>query len=152
MTQVQTNVQALDILGRAVGAGGLEPCEQWITALLDPIVKGPGAGYLHGVELFLPKHRDSRSDSTTGDGASADNASSEPWSFWWKSKEKRDDDDQRRVEEAKQLLTEVVIVREPPLVQVFESNHTVDAGDDPWFSLRTHLFVSRTSILTVNPS
>ena len=119
MTQVQTNVQALEILGRAVGAGGLEPCEQWITALLDPIVKGPGAGYLHGVELFLPKHTIQGPIARLAGTGAPDNASSEPWSFWWKSKEKRDDDDQRRVEEAKQLLTEVVIVREPPLVQVF---------------------------------
>ena len=56
VSRVQSSVSAVEALGRAVGSGGLEPCEQWIAQLLEPIARGPGAGFLHGVELFLPNH------------------------------------------------------------------------------------------------
>ena len=119
VSRVQTKSQALELLGRAVGAGGLASCEQWILSILDPIIKGPGAGYLHGVELFLPKNTIHGSIARLAGTGAPENAVSEPWSFWKRKTVSTSDDDQRRVEEAKQLLTEVMIVREPPLVQVF---------------------------------
>ena len=118
-SRIKVNVNALDMLGRAVGAGGLEPCEEWIMALLNPIIKGPGAGYLHGVELFLPSHTIRGPVARLAGTGAPDNAASEPWSFWKKKTSDASADDERRMEEAKQLLTEVVVVREPPLVQVF---------------------------------
>jgi len=117
--RVQTNVQALEALGRTVGSGGLDPCEQWIPLLLDPIVRGPGAGYLHGVELFLPNHTIHGPVARLAGTGAPDNATTESWSMWKKKKTQNEEDDARRLEEAKQLLTEVVVVKEPPLVQVF---------------------------------
>ena len=117
-SKVKVNVQALDLLGRAVGAGGLDPCEEWILALLNPIIKGPGAGYLHGVELLLPKHTIRGPVARLAGTGAPENTVSEPWSFW-KKKPAITTGDDRRMEDAKQLLTEVVVVRQPPLVQVF---------------------------------
>ena len=41
-------------LAASVGAVGLAESERWISERLDPVVAGPAAGYLDGVELFLP--------------------------------------------------------------------------------------------------
>jgi hypothetical protein len=84
--RVQTNVQALEALGRTVGSGGLDPCEQWIPLLLDPIVRGPGAGYLHGVELFLPNHTIHGPVARLAGTGAPDNATTESWSMWKKKK------------------------------------------------------------------
>ena len=45
---------AFTALTAAVGAAGLAESERWIAERLDPVVAGPAAGYLAGVELFLP--------------------------------------------------------------------------------------------------
>jgi hypothetical protein len=38
----------------AAGAAGLRGAERWISERLDPVVAGPAAEYLQGVELFMP--------------------------------------------------------------------------------------------------
>jgi len=119
VSRVQSSVSAVEALGRAIGSGGLEPCEQWITQLLEPIARGPGAGFLHGVELFLPNHTIHGTIARLAGTGAPDNAVEEPWSFFRRKKKTNDADQAKRVEQAKQLLTEVVIVQEPPLVQVF---------------------------------
>jgi len=74
---------------------------------------------LHGVELFLPNHTIHGTIARLAGTGAPDNAVEEPWSFFRRKKKTNDADQAKRVEQAKQLLTEVVIVQEPPLVQVF---------------------------------
>ena len=45
---------AVSSLAAAVGAVGLAAGERWIAERHDPVVAGPAAGYLAGVELYLP--------------------------------------------------------------------------------------------------
>ena len=45
---------AVSSLVASVGVAGLAEDERWIAERLDPVAAGPAAGYLAGVELFLP--------------------------------------------------------------------------------------------------
>jgi len=119
VSRVHSSVAAIEALGRVVGSGGLESCEQWIGQLLEPIIKGPGAGFLHGVELFLPNHTIQGTIARLAGIGAPENAVQEPWSFFRRKKKNEDVDEAKRIDQAKQLLTEVVVVQEPPLVQVF---------------------------------
>ena len=45
---------AVSVAAAAAGAAGLRAAERWISERLDPVVAGPAAEYLQGVELFMP--------------------------------------------------------------------------------------------------
>ena len=126
----------------AVGAVGLSEGERWIAERLDPVVAGPAAGYLAGVELYLPVAQvrgpiahlagfAKLPDASVGGGVSADGA----WGFEPGKNASADGvgdktgaDPEKEAKEAKKrdaaaekvgALTEVVVLRDPPLVQVY---------------------------------
>ena len=163
---------AFTALTAAVGAAGLAESERWIAERLDPVVAGPAAGYLAGVELFLPMRTvngpiahlagyaklpdgdgmsgsvymgaptrdypgdgdDSEDDddehdldalaaSVDGDGKSvAADPKKSPSKKKDPSKKKKKDSKGKKTKDAHErggALTEVVVLRDPPLVQVF---------------------------------
>ena len=134
---------AVSSLAAAVGiAVGLSEGERWIAERLDPVVAGPAAGYLAGVELYLPVAQvrgpiahlagfAKLPDASVGGGGSADGA----WGFKPGKNASADGvgdktgaDPEKEAKEAKKrdaaaekvgALTEVVVLRDPPLVQVY---------------------------------
>ena len=133
---------AVSSLAAAVGAVGLSEGERWIAERLDPVVAGPAAGYLAGVELYLPVAQvrgpiahlagfAKLPDASVGGGVSADGA----WGFEPGKNASADGvgdktgaDPEKEAKEAKKrdaaaekvgALTEVVVLRDPPLVQVY---------------------------------
>jgi hypothetical protein len=124
----------------AAGAAGLRGAERWISERLDPVVAGPAAEYLQGVELFMPLatvdgpvarlagfaklpedpggagdkawgfEPGARGDGETGDVTGA----TDPEKKKTTGKEETDG-----VKNRVGALTEVVVLRDPPLVQVY---------------------------------
>ena len=126
----------------AVGGAGLRGAERWISERLDPVVAGPAAEYLAGVELFMPLATiDGPVARLAGfakilDGEEGGNPADDTWGFdglgssgsgmgdkTGKGKtgtvsDERGTDNEKGSKRVG-ALTEVVVVRDPPLVQVF---------------------------------
>ena len=124
----------------AAGAAGLRGAERWISERLDPVVAGPAAEYLQGVELFmplatvdgpvarlagfakLPEDPGGAGDrawgfepGARGDGEMGDvTGATDPEKKKTTGKEETDG-----VKNRVGALTEVVVLRDPPLVQVY---------------------------------
>ena len=136
---------AVSSLVASVGVAGLAEDERWIAERLDPVAAGPAAGYLAGVELFLPVAKvrgpiahlagfaklpevggPERGDEHAawgfepgknlpegvGDKTGA-SGSGQP------SADSPDDSDEKKKKKRLGALTEVVVLRDPPLVQVY---------------------------------
>ena len=134
-------------LAASVGAVGLAESERWISERLDPVAAGPAAGYLDGVELFLPvqtvkgpiAHLAGFAKMPAGVGQPG-GPPSDAWGFEPGQNERfpgdptaaakasaaakdgdKKDDKRDPAHPPAQLgaLTEVVVLRDPPLVQVY---------------------------------
>ena len=138
-------------LAASVGAVGLAESERWISERLDPVVAGPAAGYLDGVELFLPvqtvkgpiAHLAGFAKLPAGVGQPG-GPPSDAWGFEPGSNERFPGDptaktakdaaaDKKKDKDAAAdkketaghsshslgALTEVIVLRDPPLVQVY---------------------------------
>ena len=134
---------AVSSLAAAVGAVGLSEGERWIAERLDPVVAGPAAGYLAGVELYLPvaqvrgpiAHLAGFAKLPDASVAAAASPPTGAWGFEPGKNASADGvgdktgaDPEKEAKEAKKrdaaaekvgALTEVVVLRDPPLVQVY---------------------------------
>jgi Ca2+-binding EF-hand superfamily protein len=113
-------MNVLSVVG--IGSGsGLTEKERWIMERLDPIIHGPAAAFLKGVELFLPTETFKGPVATLRGVGAPDVVAPEVQksSWWWGKATKVPKTSAVDEENANKLLTEVVVTRDPPLVQVF---------------------------------
>ena len=113
-------MNVLSVVGLGSGSGLTEK-ERWIMDRLEPIIHGPAAAFLKGVELFLPSETFKGPIATLRGVGAPDVVAPEVQksSWWWGKATKVPKTSVADEENANKLLTEVVVVRDPPLVQVF---------------------------------